>query len=72
MEKLFAHTSKDGRVRVIEFGSAYYIELLATGEVRAMGDGVDMYPNDWQFSKAAQFRIDLDVNTDDFIDAYFG
>jgi hypothetical protein len=40
---MFEATGPGGRIRVYEGCNGFYIEQMRTGEVRGMGDGVDMF-----------------------------
>ena len=76
---MFEHTSKDGRIIVYETSSDFQIALNETGETHGMGDGVDMYSTPEGKSVIVgthdfyeTLRNDIDQNTDDFVEAYFG
>lgn len=76
---MFDHASTDGRVRVYEGQTAFYIVLLSDGTEKCIGDMVGIFHSEDceplmvgtdAFYDA--FRADIDGDTSGWIYAYFG
>lgn len=80
--KRLNYTTTDGRLRIYEGHTAYYIVLLETGEEACMGDGVDLFsivedgervtlsPGTWLFNTT--IAHDLETDPTSYSEAYFG
>lgn len=76
----FKYVSPCGRIEIYEAASGFYIELRITGEIRPIGDGVDMflnedgssiYPGTPEFYENLKQMADSDYQVNELLQAYF-